>query len=88
MAYGHGQPHCCEGHAIHRLAAIDGRQRLGEDRVTPRSGGPMIARRLGGSMELILLLGAVLALGNIVASVAVLRVSVLSPSTSLASGGS
>lgn len=39
-------------------------------------------------MELILLLGAVLALGNIVASVAVLRVSVLSPSTSLASGGS
>lgn len=31
-------------------------------------------------MELILLLGAMLALGNIVASVAVLRVSVLSPS--------
>lgn len=48
IAHDDGQPHCGEGRPIHRLATIDGRQRLGEDRVTPRSGGPMIARRLGG----------------------------------------
>lgn len=81
MAHGHGQPHWHNERLPQRLAAIDGHGRLGEDLFLRHTGSPSNGQAtLEVWMELMLLLGAVLALGNIVASVAVLRVSVLSPS--------